>query len=251
MNTVWPRPRPLKNVWRKNGNSSPKEKKWRVEVWKEECRWRWDEVEKRAQEEAKCLACEEAAKKAQEEAERKVEEECKAREEAVRVREEAGRLAKEAAVREEAAKRDVEAVEERADAKRRAIEERLWEVAGQWSETAVAPLWVAKPSGRMTVVGPSASGHRVSGVQDPCTRCHNKGTPCVLSTAKGKTTACEACCHVKVSCSWTKKTAGESRKWKQAGRLEEAEEIEVVDVDKDEDEEQPHFVVLQHLMEEH
>ncbi|KAG6326718.1 hypothetical protein ID866_12371 [Astraeus odoratus] len=219
------------------------EKKWRVEVWKEECRQRRDEVEKRAQEEA--------ARKAQEEAERKAEEERKAREEAVRVQEEAERLAKEATEREEAAKRVAEAVEERADAERRAVEERLWEAAGQRSETAVAPPQVAKPSRRMTVAGPSASGRRASGVQDPCTRCCNKGIPCVLGVAKGKTMACEACRHVKVSCSWTKKTAGELRKQKQAWRSEEAEEIEVIEVDEDEDEEQLHFVVLQHLAEEH
>ncbi|KAG6327118.1 hypothetical protein ID866_11971 [Astraeus odoratus] len=48
-----------------------------------------------------------------------------------------------------------------------------------------------------------------------------------------------------------KKTAGESRKQKQVQRSEEAEEIEVVDVDEDKDEEQPHFVVPQHLAEEH
>ncbi|KAG6327408.1 hypothetical protein ID866_11681 [Astraeus odoratus] len=251
MNAAWPRPRPLKNVWRKNGNSSPKEKKWRVEVQKEEHQQRWDEVEKRAWEEAKHLAHEEATKKAQEEAERKAEEECKAQEEAVRVKEEAERLAKEATVREEAAQRAAEAVEERADAKRRALKERLWEMAGQWLEMAVVPLQVAKPSGRMTMGGSSTPAHRASGVQDPCTWCHNKGTLCVLGVAKGKTTACEACHHAKVSCSWLKKTVGESRKQKWAQRSEEVEEIEVVDVDEDKDEEWPHFVVPQHLAEEH
>ncbi|KAG6328193.1 hypothetical protein ID866_10896 [Astraeus odoratus] len=157
----------------------------------------------------------------------------------------------EATEREEAAKRAVEAVEERADAKRRAVKECLWEVVGQRSETAVAPPWVAKPSRRMMVAGPSAPGHRVSGVQDPCTRCHNKGTPCVLGAAKGKTTACEVCRHAKVSCSWSKKTVGELRKQKWVWRSEEVEEIEVVNVDKDEDEEWPHFAVPQHLTEEH
>ncbi|KAG6326114.1 hypothetical protein ID866_12976 [Astraeus odoratus] len=201
-----------------------------------------DEAEKRAWEEAEHLA--------RKEAERKVEE-CKAQEEAARAREEAERLAKEATAREEAVKRAVEATEERADAKRRALEEQLWEMAGQWLETAVVPPQVAKPSGRMTVAGPSAPGCRVSGMQDPCTRCCNKGTSCVLGAAKGKTTACEACCHAKVSCSWSKKTVGESRKWKWAWRSEEVEEIEVVNVDKDEDEEQPHFAVPQHLVEEH
>ncbi|KAG6328352.1 hypothetical protein ID866_10737 [Astraeus odoratus] len=210
------------------------EKKWRVEVQKEEHQWRQDEAEKRAWEEVE-----------------KVEEERKAQEEAVRVREEAERLAKEAVEREEAAKRAAEAVEERADAKRRAIEECLWEAAGQWSEMVVAPPWVAKPSRRMTVVGSSALGHRASGVQDPCTWCCNKGTLCVLGVAKGKTTACKACHHTKVSCSWMKKMVGELRKQKQAWRSEEAEEVEVVNVDEDEDKEWLHFVVLQHLMEEH
>ncbi|KAG6327386.1 hypothetical protein ID866_11702 [Astraeus odoratus] len=251
MNTAWPRPRPLKNIRKKNGSLSPKEKKQRVEVWKEEHQQRQDEAEKRAWEEAKCLACEEATRKVQEEAERKVEEECKVQEEAARAREEAERLAKEAAEREEAAKRTAEAMEERADTERRAIEEHLWEVAGQWLEMVVAPPWVAKPSGRMMVAGPSALGRRVSGVQDPCTRCCNKGTPCMLGAAKGKTMACEVCHHVKVSCSWTKKTAGESRKWKWVWRSEEAEEIEVIDVDEDEDEEWLHFAVPQHLAEEH
>ncbi|KAG6327775.1 hypothetical protein ID866_11314 [Astraeus odoratus] len=116
---------------------------------------------------------------------------------------------------------------------------------------AVAPPWVAKPSGRMTMAGPSTPGCRASGVQDPCTRCCNKVTPCMLSMAKGKTTACKACHHVKVSCSWMKKTAGELRKWKWVQRSEEVEKIEVVDMDKDKDKEQPHFVVLQHLVEEH
>ncbi|KAG6327170.1 hypothetical protein ID866_11919 [Astraeus odoratus] len=205
----------------------------------------------RAWEEAEQLVCEEATKKAQEEAEKKVEEEHKVQEEAARVREEAKRLAKEAAVREQAVIRAVEAMEARADAKRRALEEWLWETAGQQLETVVVPLQVAKPSGRMMVVGPSALGCKVSGVQDPCTRCCNKGTPCVLSAAKGKTTACKACRHAKVSCSWSKKTVGELRKRRWVWRSEEAEEIEVVNMDKDEDEEQPHFAVLQHLVEEH
>ncbi|KAG6326047.1 hypothetical protein ID866_13042 [Astraeus odoratus] len=148
-------------------------------------------------------------------------------------------------------KRAVEAVEERADTERRALEEWLWEVVGQCSAMVVAPPWVAKPSGRMTVVGPSALGCRASEVQDPCTRCHNKGTPCVLGAAKGKTMACEACCHAKASSSWLKKTVRESRKWKQVWRLEEAEETEVINVDEDKDKEQPHFVVLTHLTEEH
>ncbi|KAG6326943.1 hypothetical protein ID866_12146, partial [Astraeus odoratus] len=165
-----------------------------------------DEAERRAREEAKHLACEEA--------ERKAEEECKVQKEVARVREEAERLAKEAAEREEAAKRVAEAAEERADAERRAIEERLWEVVGQQSEMVVAPLQVAKLSGRMTVGGSSAPACRASGV-------------------------------------WSKKTVGESRKQKQAWRLEEMEEIEVVDVDEEEDEERPHFAVLQHLAEEH
>ncbi|KAG6326250.1 hypothetical protein ID866_12839 [Astraeus odoratus] len=116
---------------------------------------------------------------------------------------------------------------------------------------AVVPLRVAKPSGRMTVGGSSAPACRASGVQDPCTQCHNKGTLCVLGATKGKTTACEACRHAKVSCSWSKKTVGESRKRKQVWRSEEVEETEVVNMDKDEDEEQPHFAVPQHLAEEH
>ncbi|KAG6326416.1 hypothetical protein ID866_12673 [Astraeus odoratus] len=212
---------------------------------------RQDEAEKRAREEAEHLAHEEAARKAQEEAERKAQEEHRTQEEAARVREEAERLAKEAAEREEAAKRAVEAAEERVDTERRAVKERLWEAVGQRSEMAVAPPRVAKPSGRMTVGGSSASACRASGVQDPCTRCHNKGTPCVLGATKGKTTACEACRHAKVSCSWSKRTVGESRKWKRVQRSEEVDEIEAIDVGEDEDEEQPHFAVPQHLVEEH
>ncbi|KAG6326611.1 hypothetical protein ID866_12478 [Astraeus odoratus] len=179
----------------------------------------WDEAEKRAQEEAERLAREEAMRKVQEEAERKAQEECRAQEEAARAREEAERLAKEATKREEAAKRAAEAAEERADTKRRAVED--------------------------------ASACRASGVQDLCTQCRNKGTPCVLGAAKGKTTACEACHHAKVSCSWSKRMVGESRKQKQVWRSEEVDEIEAVDVGKDEDKEQPHFVVPQHLAEEH
>ncbi|KAG6327816.1 hypothetical protein ID866_11273 [Astraeus odoratus] len=209
--------------------------------------WKLVSKEKRAWEEAECLTHEEAVKKVQEKAERKVEEEHRAQEEAVRAREEAERLAKEAAVREEVVKRVVEAVEERADTERRAVKEHLWEAVGQQSEMVVASLQVAKPSRRMTVVGPSALGCRVSGVQDPCTRCCSKGTSCMLSTAKEKTMACEVCHHAKVSYSWMKKTTGESRKWKWMWRSKKVEEVEVVDVDK----EQPHFVVLQHLVEEH
>ncbi|KAG6326411.1 hypothetical protein ID866_12677 [Astraeus odoratus] len=242
---------PVSSDDKKTAEMRDQEKKQRVEVQKEERRRRWDEAEKRAWEEAERLACEEAMRKAQEEAEKKAQEEHRVQEEVARAREEAERLAKEATEREEAAKRAAEAVEERADAERRAIEERLWEVVGQWSETAVAPPQVAKPSGRMTVGGSSASACRASGVQDPCTRCHNKGTPCVLGAAKGKTMACEACRHAKVSCSWSKRTVGESRKRKQVRRLEEADEIEAIDVGEDEDEEQPHFVVPQHLVEEH
>ncbi|KAG6326502.1 hypothetical protein ID866_12587 [Astraeus odoratus] len=95
----------------------------------------------------------------------------------------------------------------------------------------------------MMVVGPSTPAWRASGVQDPCTRCCNKGTLCVLGAAKGKATVCEACHHTKVSCSWSKKMAGEMRKWKQAWRSEEVEETEIIDMDKDEDEDQPHFVI--------
>ncbi|KAG6326267.1 hypothetical protein ID866_12822, partial [Astraeus odoratus] len=118
---------------------------------------RWEEVEKRTWEEAKHLAHEEAAKKALEEAERQAEEVCKVQEEA-RAKEEAERIAREAAEREEAVKRVVEAAEERADTERRALKEHLWEAAGQWSEAAVTLPWVAKPSGQMTVAGPSAPG---------------------------------------------------------------------------------------------
>ncbi|KAG6326964.1 hypothetical protein ID866_12125 [Astraeus odoratus] len=182
-----------------------------------------EEAEKRAWEEAECLAHEEAAKKVEEEAERKVEEECKVQEEVVRAKEEAERRAREDAEREDVMQRAAQAAEERADTERRALEERLW-------ETVVAPLWVAKPSGRMAMVGSSTPGQRASGVQDPCTRCHNKGTSCILSTAKGKIT---------------------KRKWVQ--QSEEAEDMEIVEVGEDDEEEevQSHFAVLTHLMEEH
>ncbi|KAG6328316.1 hypothetical protein ID866_10773 [Astraeus odoratus] len=95
----------------------------------------------------------------------------------------------------------------------------------------------------MSVAGPSAPGHRAPGVQDPCTRCCNKGTPCVLGMAKGKIMACEACCHAKM------------QKQKQVWRSEEAGDREVIDVDKDEDEDEDkewsHFAVPTHLAEEH
>ncbi|KAG6327020.1 hypothetical protein ID866_12069 [Astraeus odoratus] len=199
------------------------------------------EVEKRAQEEAKHLACKEAAKRA----ERKVEEEHRVQEVVAR--------AKEDTEREDAAWRAAEAVEERADAKRRALEEHLWEAAGQQSGMAVAPPWVAKPSGRMTVGGPSTSGWRASGVQDPCTRCCNKGTLCVLGTAKGKTMVCEACCYAKASCSWLKKMIREMQKQKQAQQLEETEDVKMVKVGEDNEDDKVwlHFVVPQHLMEDH
>ncbi|KAG6326292.1 hypothetical protein ID866_12798 [Astraeus odoratus] len=200
--------------------------------------WKLVSKERRAQEEAECLACEEATRKAQEEAERKVEEECRVQEEAARAREEA----KEATEREEAAKRAVEAAEERADAERRAVGEHLWEVAGQHLEMAVAPPQVAKPSRRMTVAGPRLLGSKIPVVS---------AATFVLGAAKGKTMACEVCCHAKVSCSWSKKMVGEPRKQKHVWRSEEAEDTEAIDMGEDEDEEQPHFAVPQHLAEEH
>ncbi|KAG6326012.1 hypothetical protein ID866_13077, partial [Astraeus odoratus] len=218
-----------------------REKKRRVEVRKDECRRKREEAEKRAREEAERLACEEAARK---EAERKAEEERKAQEEvAKREREE----------RETAAWMAREAAEVRADAERRALEERLWDAAVQHSETAAAPPRVAKPGGRMSVAGPSVPGRRASGVQDPCTRCRNKGTLCVLGMAKGKTTACEACRHAKVSCSWTKRMVGEAWKKKRVHRLEEAGDVEMMEAGEDDEEEETwsHFAVLPHLAEEH
>ncbi|KAG6326086.1 hypothetical protein ID866_13003 [Astraeus odoratus] len=199
-----------------------REKKWRVEVRKDEHR--------RKQEEAERLVRKEATRK---EAERKVEEERKAQEEAAkREREE----------RETAVRMAREAAEAQADAERRALEERLWDVAVQHSEMAVAPPQVAKPGRRMA-----------SGVQDPCTQCRNKGTLCVLGMAKGKTTACEACRHAKVSCSWTKRTVGEARKKKRVCRSEEADDVEMMEAGKDDEEEEmrSHFAVLPHLVEEH
>ncbi|KAG6326614.1 hypothetical protein ID866_12475, partial [Astraeus odoratus] len=172
-----------------------------------------------AREEAEHLAHEEAAKKV-EEAERKVEEECKAQEEVVkREREE----------REVATWMAWEAVEAWADAEQRALEERLWDTAAQCSEMVAAPLQVAKPGGRMS------------------------GTLCILGTAKGKTTACKACCHAKVSCSWTKRMAREAQKKKQVHHSEEVDDIEMVEADEDDKEEETwsHFTVLPHLMEEH
>ncbi|KAG6325865.1 hypothetical protein ID866_13223 [Astraeus odoratus] len=173
------------------------------------------------------------AKKAQEEAERQAEEACKAQEEAVK---------KEREEREVAMWKAWEAAEVQADAEQRALEERLWDVAAQHSETVAAPPWVAKPGRRMA-----------SGVQDPCTQCHNKGTLCILGMAKGKTTVCEACCHAKVSCSWTKRMAREALKKKQVCHLEEVDNVEMVEASEDDKEEetQLHFTVLPHLVEEH
>ncbi|KAG6325773.1 hypothetical protein ID866_13316 [Astraeus odoratus] len=123
-----------------------REKKWRVEVRKDECQRKWEEAEKRAREEAERLACEEAVRK---EAERKVEEEHKVQEEAAkREREE----------REMAVRMAWEAAEAWADAEQRALEERLWDVAAQHSEMVAAPPQVAKPGGRMSVAGPSVPG---------------------------------------------------------------------------------------------
>ncbi|KAG6329252.1 hypothetical protein ID866_9837 [Astraeus odoratus] len=179
-------------------------------------------------------------KKAWEEAERQAEEAHKVQEEA-RAKEEAERIAREAAEREEAAKRAAEAVEERANIERRALEERLWEAVGQWSETAVAPPQVAKPSRRMTMGGPSAPGWR----------CHNKGTLYGLGVAKGETMACKACHHTKASCSWSKKMTRETQKQKQVQWLEETEDMEMIEVGEDNEEVQSHFAVLTHLMEDH
>ncbi|KAG6328343.1 hypothetical protein ID866_10746 [Astraeus odoratus] len=164
------------------------------------------------------------------------EEECKAQE--------AARWAKEEAmqqVREEAMQKAREAAEAQADTEQRALKERLWEVAGQWSEAAVAPPQVAKPSRRMA-----------SGVQDPCTRCCNNGICCILGTAKGKTTACEVCWCTKVSCSWTKRMINKKCKWKRVCNLEETEGKEVIKVNDEEvDNNCSHFTVLPHLVEDH
>ncbi|KAG6326468.1 hypothetical protein ID866_12621, partial [Astraeus odoratus] len=183
---------------------------------------------------------EEAAKKAREEAE-----------EARKAQEEAAK--KEREEREAAARKAQEAAEARADAERRVLEERLWDAAAQRSETVAAPPRVAKPGGRMSVAGPSVPGRRASGVQDPCTRCCNKGTLCILGAAKGKATACEACRHAKVSCSWTKRTAGEARKKKRVRHLEETDDVEMMEAGEDDKEEETrsHFTVPPHLAEEH
>ncbi|KAG6326572.1 hypothetical protein ID866_12517 [Astraeus odoratus] len=216
---------PVSSDDEKTAEMRDQEKKRRVEAQKEERRWRRDEAEKRAREEAERLACEEAVRKAQEEAERKAQEERRAQEEAARAREEAERLAKEAVAREEAARRAAEAAEERADAERRAVEDRLWEAAAPQH---AGPLGCKTPA-----LGAATRA------------------PLVLGAAKGKTTACEACRHAKVSCSWSKRTVGESRKRKRVRRSEEADETEAVEVGEDEDEERPHFAVPQHLAEEH
>ncbi|KAG6326090.1 hypothetical protein ID866_12999, partial [Astraeus odoratus] len=193
-----------------------REKKWRVEVQKDEHRRKQEEAEKRAQEEAERLAHEEAARK---EAERKAEEEHKVQEEGVK---------------REREEREMAAWMAWADAEQRALEERLWDAA--------APPWVAKPGRRMA-----------SGVQDPCTWCHNKGTLCILGTAKGKTMACKACRHAKVSCSWMKRMVGEAQKKKWVHRSEEADNIEMMEAGEDDEEEEMrlHFAVLPHLTEEH
>ncbi|KAG6327966.1 hypothetical protein ID866_11122 [Astraeus odoratus] len=92
----------------------------------------------------------EVMKKAWEEAERQAKEVCKAQEEVVK---------KEREEREAAAQKAWEAAEAWADAEWRALEERLWDMAAQHSETVAAPLQVAKPGGRMmSVAGPSVPG---------------------------------------------------------------------------------------------
>ncbi|KAG6325856.1 hypothetical protein ID866_13234 [Astraeus odoratus] len=173
----------------------------------------------------------EAEKKVWEEAKRKAEEECKVQEAAARAKEEAERMARETTER-----REREAMEEWADAEQRALKERLWELV-------VAPLQVAKPSGRMSMARPSTTGQR----------CCNKGTLCVLSAAKGKTMVCEACHHMKASCSWMKKTTGEVWRRKWVWHLEEMEDMEMMEASEDDEEEEmwSHFAVLSHLMEEH
>ncbi|KAG6328005.1 hypothetical protein ID866_11084, partial [Astraeus odoratus] len=186
----------------------------------------------------------EVAKKAWEEAERQAKEACRVQEEAEK---------KEREEREVATWKAQEAAEAWADAEWRALEERLWDTAAQHSETVVAPLWVAKPGGRMSVAGPSIPGQRASGVQEPCTWCHNKGTLCILSVAKGKTMACEACCHMKVRCSWMKRMVGEAQKKKQVHHSEEVDDIEMMEASKDNEEKETwsHFTVPPHLTEEH
>ncbi|KAG6325689.1 hypothetical protein ID866_13400 [Astraeus odoratus] len=105
-----------------------------------------DEEQREAEERR---AHEEAAKKVWEEAKRQAEEAHKVQEEAVK---------KEREEREAAMQKAWEATEVQADAERRALEERLWDVAAQCLETAVAPPQVAKPGRRMSVAGPSIPG---------------------------------------------------------------------------------------------
>ncbi|KAG6328545.1 hypothetical protein ID866_10544 [Astraeus odoratus] len=170
-----------------------------------------------------------------EEAKRRAEEECRAQEEAARgAKEEAKRKE-----REDAMQKARGAVEAQADKELRLAEERLWEEAvGGWLCLGLALLVIVAPE--------------VLALKDPCARCSGKGIHCVLSVAKGKTMLCEVCDHVKVSCSWSKKTVNEKHKQKRVQHSEEAEEAGVIDVDKDEDEEeQLHFMVPAHLAEDH
>ncbi|KAG6326179.1 hypothetical protein ID866_12910, partial [Astraeus odoratus] len=130
--------------------STARLRKWkkeqRLEVWRDERRRKRDEEQREAEERR---VHEEAAKKAREEAERQAKEVCKVQEEVAK---------KEREEREATAQKAQEAVEAWADAEWRALEERLWDMAVQCSETAAAPPWVAKPGGRMSVAGPSVPG---------------------------------------------------------------------------------------------
>ncbi|KAG6327951.1 hypothetical protein ID866_11138 [Astraeus odoratus] len=153
--------------------SKGQEKEWRVEVWRDEHQWKWEEAEKRAQEKA--------MKKAQEEAERQAEEACKAQEEAEK---------KEKEEREAVAWKAREAAEAHVDDEKRVLEDRLWEEESRRNAEEVVSLCIIRPSMDLLGAGPSSRQcSEGSAVQDSCSRCHSKGICRILGAAKGKMTA--------------------------------------------------------------
>ncbi|KAG6328903.1 hypothetical protein ID866_10186 [Astraeus odoratus] len=200
--------------------------------------------EKRAQEEAKHLVHKEAVKKAWEEAERQAEEAHKVQEEVEKKekeeREAAAWKAREAAeAQADKEQRAREAAEVHADDEWRALEDRLWEEESRRNAEEVVGLQVIRPSMDLSGAGPSSRKcSKGSGMQDSCSNCCSKGIHFILGAAKGKMTACEACCHAKTSCSWSKKTARETCKQKLVG-------------EDDKEEMWSHFTVPTHLMEDH
>ncbi|KAG6327155.1 hypothetical protein ID866_11934 [Astraeus odoratus] len=142
--------------------------------------------------------------------------------------------AEEAEKEAEEAEKEAEEAEKAAEAQRRAADR-------QCKPSVVIP---AGGSTHRSISGPSL------GTQAPCDRCMSQRPPlrCIPGMAKGKSTACESCHKVKVSCSWSKAARGVAHKWRRTQTKEDNGED---DKEDDEDDGEGDFAVLPALVQEH